>query len=88
MSEPVHAVLFDFSGTLMRAESAERWVAAVLTEAGVGLSEEEIRSWALRLEGAGVCPVGTLPGTSRIGFVPSGTDEIWTPRPTGRPTPD
>lgn len=87
MSEPVHAVLFDFSGTLMRAEPAERWVAAVLAEAGVALPEEQIRSWALRLEDAGVCPAGALPGTSRIGSAWPGSTEIWTPWPTGPPTP-
>jgi FMN phosphatase YigB (HAD superfamily) len=61
MSEPVHAVLFDFSGTLMRAEPAERWVAAVLTEAGVALPEEQVRSWALRLEDTGGLPGGHAP---------------------------
>jgi putative hydrolase of the HAD superfamily len=75
MSEPVHAVLFDFSGTLMRAEPAERWVAAVLTEAGVGLSEEEIRLWALRLEDAGGLPGGRAPG-----HIPDRLRAVWDQR--------
>jgi putative hydrolase of the HAD superfamily len=61
MSESVHAVLFDFSGTLMRAEPAERWVAAVLADAGITLPETEVRTWAIRLEQAGSLPGGRAP---------------------------
>ncbi|MEU0517653.1 hypothetical protein [Streptosporangium sp. NPDC006007] len=41
MPEPVHAVLFDLSGTLTRAEAAERRVAAVLAEAGIALQDAD-----------------------------------------------
>jgi putative hydrolase of the HAD superfamily len=58
MSEPVDAVLFDFSGTLMRAEPPERRVAAVLADAGIGLLDSEVRSWARRLEESGGLPGG------------------------------
>jgi putative hydrolase of the HAD superfamily len=61
MSEPVNAVLFDFSGTLMRVEPTERWVATVLSEAGVSSDEREIRSWARRLECVGGQPGGHAP---------------------------
>ncbi|MCW2916589.1 MAG: hydrolase [Actinomycetia bacterium] len=61
MSEPVHAVLFDFSGTLMRAEPAERWLAAVLAGGGITLPATELQSWALRLEQAGGLPGGRPP---------------------------
>ncbi|MGW4420681.1 HAD family hydrolase [Streptosporangium sp. NPDC004631] len=61
MPEPVHAVLFDFSGTLMRAEPAERWVAAVLAEAGIAPPGKQVRDWALRLEDAGGLPGGRAP---------------------------
>ncbi|MCW2944952.1 MAG: hydrolase [Actinoallomurus sp.] len=61
MPEPVEAVLFDFSGTLMRAEPADRWVSAVLSEAGITLPDAEVRAWARRLEDAGGLPGGRSP---------------------------
>jgi putative hydrolase of the HAD superfamily len=61
MSEPVDAVLFDFSGTLMRAEPPERRVAAVLADAGIGLLDSEVREWARRLEESGGLPGGHFP---------------------------
>jgi HAD superfamily hydrolase (TIGR01509 family) len=61
MAEPVDAVLFDFSGTLMRGEAPYRRVSAVLAEAGVALPDAEIRDWADRLERSGGLPGGHYP---------------------------
>lgn len=61
MSEPVDAVLFDFSGTLMRAEPPGRRVAAVLSDAGIGLPDAEVSAWARRLEESGGLPGGHFP---------------------------
>jgi putative hydrolase of the HAD superfamily len=61
MPEPVEAVLFDFSGTLMRAEPPERRVAAVLGEAGIALPVAEVHEWARRLERSGGLPGGHFP---------------------------
>ena len=58
MPEPVEAVLFDFSGTLMRAEPPDRRVAELLAEAGVGLPDGEVHRWARRLERSGGLPGG------------------------------
>lgn len=58
MPSPVEAVLFDFSGTLMRAAPPYRRVAAVLAEAGIALPAAEVRAWAERLERSGGLPGG------------------------------
>lgn len=58
MAEPVDAVLFDFSGTLMRAEPPYGRVAAVLAEAGISLPDAEVRDQADRLERSGGLPGG------------------------------
>ncbi|MFE6281285.1 HAD family hydrolase [Streptomyces sp. NPDC057877] len=55
------AVLFDFSGTLFRIESAESWLRAVLTEAGVALPAAELAATARALERAGALPGGAFP---------------------------
>ncbi|MEZ0114041.1 HAD superfamily hydrolase (TIGR01509 family) [Catenulispora sp. EB89] len=47
------AMLFDFSGTLMRIEPAERWVRAVAEEGGLALDDGEVEHWARRLIEAG-----------------------------------
>lgn len=47
------AMLFDFSGTLMRFESAEQWIRAVLGEAGPALDDAQVTHWAGRLIDAG-----------------------------------
>ncbi|MBW8804997.1 MAG: HAD-IA family hydrolase [Catenulisporales bacterium] len=47
------AMLFDFSGTLMRIEPAQRWVRAVAEEAGLALSEADIELRAQALIDAG-----------------------------------
>ncbi|MFJ9562105.1 HAD family hydrolase [Streptomyces fuscichromogenes] len=55
------AVLFDFSGTLFRIESAESWLRAALAEAEVPLSETELVRAAAALEVAGAQPGGAFP---------------------------
>ncbi|MFJ9719388.1 HAD family hydrolase [Streptomyces sp. NPDC101213] len=54
-------VLFDFSGTLFRIESAESWLRAVLDAAGAELPEGELRGTARALEAAGALPGGASP---------------------------
>ena len=72
MSEPVEAVLFDFSGTLMRAEPPDRRVAELLAEAGVGLPDGEAYAWARRLERS-----GGLPGGQFKAVIPEEIRETW-----------
>ncbi|GAA3141212.1 HAD family hydrolase [Streptomyces echinatus] len=55
------AVLFDFSGTLFRAETAESWLRAVLTETGHTLPESELTGTVRALEEAGALPGGAVP---------------------------
>ncbi|MFC8708679.1 HAD family hydrolase [Streptomyces sp. NPDC057197] len=55
------AVLFDFSGTLFRAESTESWLRAVLAEARQTLGERELAEAARGLEEAGALPGGAPP---------------------------
>lgn len=52
------AVLFDFSGTLLRTRPPHDLVATVLAEAGITLPEAEVRGWAERLERSGGLPAG------------------------------
>jgi putative hydrolase of the HAD superfamily len=61
MPEPIEAVLFDFSGTLMRAEPPYRRVGAVLAEAGISLPDAEVHEWVDRLERSGGLPGGHFP---------------------------
>lgn len=55
-------VLFDFSGTLLRVESAESWLRAVLRDTGIRMTEEETARAARELEEAGALPGGAPPG--------------------------
>ncbi|MFF4586175.1 HAD family hydrolase [Streptomyces sp. NPDC001388] len=55
------AVLFDFSGTLFRVETAESWLRAVLAGAGLTLPEAEVSATARALERAGALPGGAAP---------------------------
>ncbi|MFF8943532.1 HAD family hydrolase [Streptomyces sp. NPDC014864] len=55
------AVLFDFSGTLFRAESTESWLRAVLDETGLPLEEGELLGLARALDEAGALPGGSPP---------------------------
>ncbi|WAU81363.1 HAD-IA family hydrolase [Streptomyces sp. Qhu-G9] len=58
------AVLFDFSGTLFRIESTESWLRAVLADAEVSLSEQELLRTAKELEAAGALPGGACSSDS------------------------
>ncbi|MFI8189397.1 HAD family hydrolase [Streptomyces sp. NPDC085946] len=55
------AVLFDFSGTLFRIESAESWLRGALAETGARLPEAELTAAARALEEAGALPGGAHP---------------------------
>jgi HAD superfamily hydrolase (TIGR01549 family) len=70
------AVLFDFSGTLFRIESAESWLRAVLTEAEVTLPEQELLGVAKDLEAAGALPGGA----AHAGPVPDELVPLWSVR--------
>ncbi|BBC30237.1 Hydrolase [Streptomyces graminofaciens] len=63
----IKAVLFDFSGTLFRIEPTESWLRAVLTEAGVALSEPKLTLAAEALERAGAQAGGALPAEAPAG---------------------
>ncbi|KAA0927068.1 HAD family hydrolase [Streptomyces apricus] len=70
------AVLFDFSGTLFRIESAESWLRAVLSDAEVPLPEHELSRVAEELEA-----VGALPGAAPHAVpVPAGLVPLWSER--------
>jgi HAD superfamily hydrolase (TIGR01493 family) len=69
------AVLFDFSGTLFRIESAESWLRAVLAEAGVVAGAGESAGFARALEEAGALPGGAYPVT-----VPEELAGVWAAR--------
>ncbi|HEY3483410.1 MAG TPA: HAD-IA family hydrolase [Streptomyces sp.] len=57
----IKAAMFDFSGTLFRAESCERWLRAVLAAEGITATDAETASYARRLDEAGALPGGTWP---------------------------
>jgi HAD superfamily hydrolase (TIGR01493 family) len=67
--------MFDFSGTLMRIESAERWLGSVLEQAGLAASADELRTYARRLELAGALPGGGSPQA-----VPPELEQLWVTR--------
>ncbi|MFF1285848.1 HAD family hydrolase [Streptomyces sp. NPDC058299] len=69
------AVLFDFSGTLFRIESAESWLRAVLAESGHVLPGPELARTARALEAAGALPGGAAPVE-----VPADLAEVWAAR--------
>jgi putative hydrolase of the HAD superfamily len=54
----IKGVLFDFSGTLFRIESAESWLRAALAETGRTLPETELVRKARDLESVGALPGG------------------------------
>lgn len=68
------AMLFDFSGTLMRIEPAERWVRAIAEEAGLGLDDAAVQLWADRLTESGAW-YGAYPKS-----VPEELMELWEAR--------
>ncbi|WP_189826415.1 HAD family hydrolase [Streptomyces finlayi] len=69
------AVLFDFSGTLLRIESTRSWVDAVLSGAAAPYSEEDLRRYADLLERAGALPGGRDPES-----VPPALAALWETR--------
>ncbi|MEV0259296.1 HAD family hydrolase [Streptomyces sp. NPDC050732] len=71
----IKGVLFDFSGTLFRVESADSWLRAVLGELEVAWPDEESGSAAAALERAGALPGGAHPVA-----VPGHLAEAWAVR--------
>ncbi|MEV7081902.1 HAD-IA family hydrolase [Streptomyces sp. NPDC093516] len=71
----MNAVLFDFSGTLFRVESADSWLRGVLEAAGVRLPEAELTATARALEAAGALPGGGPPAR-----VPEELADAWSLR--------
>ncbi|MFE0462156.1 HAD family hydrolase [Kitasatospora sp. NPDC058965] len=64
-------VMFDFSGTLFRVESTERWVDAVLAGGGPVPDAVELAELVRRLEWFGALPGGVAPSE-----VPAGLAEL------------
>lgn len=71
----VKGVLFDFSGTLFRIESAGSWLRAALDRAGIPLDEGGFQALARRLEEAGALPGGPPPSA-----VPAHLAAAWAQR--------
>jgi putative hydrolase of the HAD superfamily len=67
------AVLFDFSGTLFRIESAESWLREVLAEAGLSLDEPGFLQVAQALDRVGALPGGTHP----VERIPDELVQVW-----------
>ncbi|MBC2900178.1 HAD family hydrolase [Streptomyces cupreus] len=66
------AVLFDFSGTLFRVESAESWLRGALAERQVELTEPELTEAAEALE-----RMGALPGGRSPAWLPEDVASVW-----------
>lgn len=75
------AVLFDFSGTLMRIEATVPWVRAVAEKDHLGLDASQVAYWADRLELAGGQAGGGTPQT-----VPEHLADTWANRDFDAPT--
>ena len=71
----VNGVMFDFSGTLMRIESVEEWLGAVLAEAAVPVDGEEFSDWVRRLTRCGALPGGPEPQ-----HIPPHLEGLWRDR--------
>ncbi|MFE9882946.1 HAD family hydrolase [Streptomyces sp. NPDC005784] len=69
----IKGVLFDFSGTLFRIETAESWLRAVLAETGHTLPEPELTEKARALEAAGALGGGARP----VLPVPTDLADLW-----------
>lgn len=67
--------MFDFSGTLMRAEPVESWLAAALEDTGISLDQAEFGRYAARLAAVGAQPGGRSPLE-----VPGELREVWASR--------
>ncbi|MEN8654135.1 HAD-IA family hydrolase [Streptomyces sp. 21So2-11] len=71
----IKAVLFDFSGTLLRIEPTSAWLRAVIDETGLDLPPDAFTRYAHRLEEAGALPGGASPRR-----VPPHLAELWATR--------
>ncbi|AXG76549.1 HAD family hydrolase [Streptomyces paludis] len=71
-------VLFDFSGTLFRIESAGSWLRAVLDESGIAVPPDEVRRYAMMLAVTGALPGGPSPQR-----VPPELADVWAVRDSG-----
>ncbi|GGT63150.1 HAD family hydrolase [Streptomyces lateritius] len=71
----IKGVLFDFSGTLFRIESAEDWLRAVVAACGHAMAEAELAGCAARLEAAGAQPGGANPRR-----LPARLETLWRER--------
>lgn len=71
----IKGVMFDFSGTLFRIESAAQWLHAVATKAGLDVPEGELDACVSRLEEFGAQPGGVPPRT-----VPPHLEALWRER--------
>ncbi|MFD5414134.1 HAD family hydrolase [Streptomyces nojiriensis] len=71
----IKGVMFDFSGTLLRVESTEEWLAAALAETGTRLAEEEFGETARRLTEYGALPGGLSPQ-----HMPAHLETLWDQR--------
>lgn len=71
----IKGVMFDFSGTLFRIESAAQWLRAVATSAGLAVTERELDACAGRLEEFGAQPGGVPPRR-----VPRHLEALWRER--------
>ena len=71
----IKAMMFDFSGTLLRIEPFADWLRAAVEEAGLTVAESELSAVAVRLERFGACPGGPLPQV-----VPAGMESLWQER--------
>ncbi|WOX10015.1 HAD-IA family hydrolase [Streptomyces sp. N50] len=71
----IKGVMFDFSGTLFRIESAAQWLRAVATKAGLDVPEGELDACVSRLEEFGAQPGGVPPRT-----VPPHLEALWRER--------
>ena len=78
MDQP-QAMLFDFSGTLMRIEPADRWVRGVAQEAGLDLDDAEVARWAAALTTSGAY-YGGYPAS-----VPEDLRALWETRDLDEP---
>ncbi|MEV7524757.1 HAD-IA family hydrolase [Streptomyces sp. NPDC091371] len=71
----IKGMMFDFSGTLMRIESTEEWLRAVLAQTAVSVEEEEFADWVRRLT-----EYGALPGGSNPLHIPPHIEGLWRER--------
>ncbi|SEL25732.1 HAD family hydrolase [Streptacidiphilus jiangxiensis] len=71
----IKGVMFDFSGTLFRIESAAQWLRAVVADAGLAVPEGELSACVGRLEEFGAQPGGVPPRR-----VPAHLEGLWRER--------